>query len=126
MNIKALIENKLKCEIAALQTRLANIEAIPFNETEVEIKQPSIYGSMIDFDRLTHPQVIEVIKSIGGKWDKEPSSVGGTINYSTEVNGITFRCWSGEPPPNCKIVEVLQTIPAQPERVVTVHRLQCA
>lgn len=123
MTTKQKIIQRLNEEIEQRQTLLREITEIDLGDLDVE---PCIMsGSRIDFDNLSHDKVINVIKAVGGKWDKTPASEGGRINYSTTKNGIYFQCWSGKPPPNCKIVEVFETIPAQPERVVTRRKLVC-
>lgn len=125
MKIKESIIEKIKSEIAEREALLAKIEAAEIGDFELEA-QPTVYTSgQIDFDHLSHADIIKVIQAIPGKWDKEPCSQGATINYSTKRNGLNFRCWAGEPPPNCKIIEVLETVPAQPETVRTVRKLQC-
>lgn len=125
MNIKQSIIALINKEIQQRQELLAKVEAAEIGDCELE-GEPTVYSSgQIDFDRLSHPEVIKVIQAIPGKWDKEPSSEGTRINYSTKRGDLTFRCWAGEPPPNCKIVELLVTIPAQPETVRTVRKLQC-
>jgi hypothetical protein len=87
----------------------------------------SIYSaSLIDFDNLTHPQIIEVIKTFPGKWDKTPSSAkSDRIDYITEFDGVRLRCWQGEPPPSCKIVEVMEDVPAQPASQRLVRKIVC-
>lgn len=84
---------------------------------------PNAFGGGMDFDWLTHPQVMEVIKAFPGKWEK---SVCGTneprINYESTFDGKTIRCWAGEPPPSCRIVEEEIEVPATRK---TVRRLDC-
>jgi hypothetical protein len=69
------------------------------------------YGSCIDFDHLSHSNVIKVIKHFGGKWTK--SLCDTKVNYTREAHeGIIIRCYGGEPPPNCRIVSRTVQIPA--------------
>lgn len=80
----------------------------------------------IDFDHLPHKDVIRVIRAFGGKWKKTP--VDHTrITYETEVDGLTVRCWQGEPPPNCKIVEYEELVPERiiPAMVIKKKKLVC-
>jgi hypothetical protein len=125
MNIKQILVSTIKGEITALQAKLAQIESLSIPE-ELDISRPpTLYGQQIDFDHLPHEDVMKVVQAIPGKWNKTPAPSGARINYELETGGVKFRCYEGEPPPNCKIVEVLETVPAQPERTVTVRRLQC-
>lgn len=78
-------------------------------------KEPSFCGNIIDFDNCTHPQVIQVIKAFPGRWTKKPAG-DAKIHYSNKFDGMTIRCYAGEPPPNCKIVYEEVTIPARTER----------
>lgn len=84
----------------------------------------------IDFDNLTHSQVVQVVRAFGGKWDKTVAdSDKSRVDYQTRepVSGVTIRCWQGEPPPSCKIVEVEEEIPATvvPARKVKVKKMVC-
>jgi hypothetical protein len=83
----------------------------------------SLCGDCIDFDRLEHSQVMEVIRSFPGRWKKEPN--GERINYSitlrntSRVAGLTeikLRCYAGEPPPNCQVIYEDVLVPAQTVR----------
>lgn len=74
----------------------------------------------IDFDNLSHEQVMEVIKAFPGRWKKEPNQ--GRVHYSivlrnasktSELYEIVIRCYNGEPPPNCQIVYEDVHVPAQ-------------
>jgi len=126
MTTKDKIKETLLNEIKICQDQIEKLETIP----GLDKLEPSAVGyfympNQIDFDHLTHDKIIEVIKAIGGKWDKTPSGVDGRIDYKTEVNGVTIRMFAGEPPPNCKIVEYLEEVPAQPARTVTKRKLQC-
>lgn len=101
-----------------LTARKEQLEALP---------NGSVYlRESIDFDRLTHDDVVKVLKALGGKWDKEVNSAESSrVDYSTKIDGLKVRLWAGEPPPNCKIVEVQEEIPAVPATTRTVRRLVC-
>lgn len=118
------LRESLQTQIEGLQTKLASLEEVPGLDTITLDASFVSYSNQIDFDFLSHEQVIEVIKAIGGKWDKTPS-IDASVDYVTSVGGTKIRCYQGKPPPNCKIVEVLEEIPAQPARTVTVRKLQC-
>lgn len=121
MKTKDKLIQEIEQEIQTLKDKITKIQQVEFGDLEIEAQH---FGEYIDFNELPHEKVIEVIKNIGGKWNKEPAT-DGTVHYSTEKNGYKIRCYKGQPPPNCKVVEVLETIPAQPERVVTVRKLVC-
>ena len=97
-------------------------------ETLVKLNlRPSIFTSYdgvsyVDFDRLERPDVLRVIKAFPGKWSKSPGWDGG-LNYTNDkpVDGCKVRCYNGEPPAGCKIVETVtyNRVPARRERVVT-------
>ena len=76
-----------------------------------------------DFNSLNHQQVMLVIQVFGGKWSKTPNE--STIDYETEFDGYRVRCWQGEPPPACQIVEVEEFVPAQPSTTRKVRKLVC-
>lgn len=72
----------------------------------------------LDFNNMPHKEIIRTVKALGGKWKKEPSATPEKIDYVTQVDGVQVRCWAGEPPPSCRIVEVEETIP---EKVIPAH-----
>lgn len=123
MNTKEQLMSELQTELLRIKELMDKLDnSLPGLE-QLELKAVR-YGEQIDFDRLTHPQVVEVIKAVGGKWSKTPDE-GGSINYETVIDGVRLRMWRGEPPPNCKIVEELVEEPAQPARMVTRRKLVC-
>lgn len=124
MTTKEKILLKLNQELEKVQRQINQVNELSEKLDKINIDAYFQFESQIDLDNLSHEKVIEVIKAIGGKWTKTPAD-GARIHYETEVSGVKFRCYSGEPPPNCKIVEVLETIPAQPERTVSVRKLVC-
>jgi hypothetical protein len=90
-----------------------------FSELPFEAK---FYGGQVDFDNLTHDKIRLVLKTFkAGKWVKTPMD-GGKVNYETQLDGMRIRCWAGDPPPNCRIVEEVVHIPARTE---IVKRLVC-
>jgi hypothetical protein len=58
-----------------------------------------------------------------GKWDRIVN--GELLIYSTEREGITYVARLEELPPSCRVEEVEEVIPAQPERRVKVKRILC-
>jgi hypothetical protein len=101
--------NSLKSQIVALAKRIKWLNA---NRAKLEaLPQWQMYGGMVDFDNLPHKEVIAVVRALGGKWNKQKSSEFGRIDYQTEIDGVTVRCWQGEPPPSCRIIEVEEHVP---------------
>lgn len=122
---RAILLARIQSEIEVLQERAEKIKSLPDSFDELDIPATT-FGGFVDFDRLSHPEIIRVVKVLGSKWDKTSSAESARIDYQTTLpNGLTVRCWAGEPPPNCKIVEVLETIPAQAERIITKRQLVC-
>jgi hypothetical protein len=78
-----------------------------------------------DFDNLPHDKIVGVMLAFGGTWYKSPGAAEGTIDYVSKVEGVTVRCWSGQPPPSCKIVEVVEEVPAVPASKRIVRKLIC-
>lgn len=118
---KERVEAEIQRKEREIQRLRDMLTAFPkLSELDLDV---SICGGYLDFDHLTHAQVITVIKAIGGKWDKEPQ--GDRVNYMTESGGIKLRCWQGEPPPSCRIVEEEVEIPAQPARKEVRRKLVC-
>jgi len=86
------------------------------------------YFGGIDFDMLTHSEIVRVIQAFPGTWEKRPSAAATAdprIDYSTTYDGLKLRCWAGQPPPNCKIVEETVEVPAQPATKKTGRKLVC-
>lgn len=125
MNTRELAEKSLREMISQCEGRLKLLASVPGLETlEVPV---SFCGSMLDFDNLKHEQIALVMKVLnGGKWTKTPAA-NGTINYTSKVGGIDIRCYQGEPPPNCKVVEYFEEIPEEiiPAKTVTKRKLVC-
>lgn len=90
-----------------------------------------MFGDQIDFDKLTHKEVIQVIKALGGKWKKEVNAqLKETVDYTQDIDGMRVRCWQGQPPPSCRIVEVEEVIPAHtvqvPEQKRVIRKMVCS
>ena len=67
------------------------------------------YGP-IDFDNLSHNDIVKVMLAFPGKWTKTINNL--RIDYRLQVeDNITIRCYSGEPPPSCQIVEKEVEVP---------------
>jgi len=109
---------------ADIRTKVEQIRWLRANAALLEKLPPvSLSGGLVDFDRLPHKEVIRVIRTLGGKWKKSVNvhaDPGKTkIDYVAEINGKTFRCWGGDPPPSCRLVEVEEDVP---ELVIKAHK----
>jgi hypothetical protein len=92
---------------------------------EEGIKAAVCGTSYIDFDYLPHNKVVRVLLTFPGKWTKEPASEG-RINYILKYSAkLTIRCYQGNPPPNCQIIEVEEEVPAVPASIRKVKKLVC-
>lgn len=122
MNTKEEIK-RLKHEIAVRNEYLRWIRS---HREKLEICPHGRFfdsNQSLDFDCLPHSEVMKVISILGGKWTKKLA--GTKIDYSADIDGFLVRCWSGEPPPSCKIVEETVEIPAQPATTEKRLRLVC-
>jgi hypothetical protein len=124
LNTREQLKAQIEAEIHKWQAWLEKVEALPGLET-LDLPAYVHCGQQIDFDSLTHPDIIRVLQAMGGKWDKSLSGCDGAIDYTQEINGVKIRLWAGEAPPNCRIIEIEETIPAQPERKEIRRKLQC-
>lgn len=118
----ALVESKQAIEkwtrfLIWLEKHAKQINSLPF--------EPNIWNGQCDYNDLSHENILKVMAVFSaGKWTKEPIGFA-KINYITEVDGVVVRCWMGEPPPSCKLVEYEETIPAQPERIEKRFKMVC-
>ena len=122
MNVKETIA-RLEREI---EDRKKSIAFLTLKENALESLPPAEFydfNKSLDFNFLSHDQVIQVVKAIGGKWKKEPKD--DKVNYTTEKDGITIRIYQGEPPPNCRIVQEEYEVPAQPAFKAMRSKLVC-
>ena len=87
---------------------------------------PSGYRNCIDFDNLKHDQIVTALKLWPGKWNKEYTDTA-RITYTLKGDDFMVRCWNGEPPPNCKLVKEIITIPSRyvPEHTEERLKLVC-
>jgi hypothetical protein len=126
MNTRAKIE-QLEGEIADRQKAIKWLES--HEERLAQLPEAVFFPGeryCLDFDNLPHADVVQVIKALpAGKWDKQPNSNPAKVDYTATVDGVVVRCYAGEPPPNCRIVEEEVEIPAQPARKEIRRRLEC-
>lgn len=115
----------LKVEIQLLQNRLEWLQINQSMFKDCPDAPIDVMDGRLDFNYLTHAQTMQVIKALGGKWDKEVLET--KINYTREdeIDGKTIVCWQAEPPPSCRIVEVEEEVPAQPAGIRKVRKLEC-
>lgn len=127
MNTDDQIKELLK-KMRSIAQRIRWLRAHKTQLTDLPPVSGSSPDGAIDFDNLPHKEIVKVIRHFGGKWKKTPASgVVGKIDYETEIDGVRIRCWSGEPPPSCKIVEVEELVPEQiiPASVRKVRKMVC-
>ncbi len=79
----------------------------------------------IDFNSLSHAEVMSVVMAFSGKWSREP--VEERINYTLNLGDLSIRCWKGEPPPNCRVVyeEIHEPEHVVPARTRRVPKIMC-
>lgn len=116
---------------AEIKQRVERIKLIRKHAAVLEklegIPSPMWMGGQLDFDHLTHKQVVKVIRVLGGKWKKTPGT-SDTINYEGMLGDMPVRCYQGQPPPSCRVVEVEELVPEQiiPASVRKVRKIVCA
>lgn len=122
---------KLRREIDERNRQIGFLSAMREKFEGIELKtEPTFVCGSLDFDNLPHADVVKVVKAIGGKWDKRPAAdtaKGAKVDYTRYVGEFEVRCWAGDPPPNCKVVEEVVVIPQQiiPEQRKVVKKLVC-
>lgn len=120
-------EIRLQHEIATAISQLTFIHANHTKLDALDLPFNFLYDK-IDFDDLTRPNLLRVLKAFPGHWIKEPSWSGSGINYTLDapVSGLTIRCYNGEAPPSCVIEETIEykEVPAHTERIVT-RKVKC-
>jgi hypothetical protein len=127
--IKEILEQEIKDEnnrrgkfvkcVIWLQTHAEELDA---ESIEAEIYT----GCSLEFNHLPHDKIVKVMAIVkAGKWEKTYRDK--VIDYTTTIDGLSFRCWAGEPPPNCKLVEELVVVPSTyvPEHTEKRLKLQC-
>jgi hypothetical protein len=106
--------NQVKADIAARRKTLAWL--LKHKSTLAKANAvPKFWSGMVDFDQPDRASTLAIIRAIGGRWVKNPSTQGGRVDYTTKLDGKTVRIWAGEPPPSCKIVEREVHVPAHTE-----------
>lgn len=125
MNVEAEIR-RLRDECADRRKKIKWLVEHQKQLANTGVEVGSCVSDRVDFDNLPHKKVIAVIRALGGKWSKEPAG-DNRINYEAEIGGMKVRCWQGEPPPSCRIVEVEETVPEVviPAHVKKVRKMIC-
>lgn len=110
----------------AISKYLTRIGFLDLNRKKIDRigKQPTGYGQDIDFDYLPHAKVIEVMKEFPGTWKKEYNTSSITYTLLTP-DGWRIRCYAGEPPPNCQIVEEEVEVAAVPAHTELKRKIVC-
>lgn len=127
--------SQVDTEIAFCEAKIAKIKKkMAWMEKHRDLleateKWDSFSDDHIDFEELSHKEVISVIRTLGGKWEKNPEG-NDRITYRNDKNedGLVIRCYKGEPPPSCRVVEVEEHVPAVviPASVRKVRKIVCA
>lgn len=124
------VQEQIKVLVTRMRETAAKIRWLREHRTQLEsLPEGNFCSDRLDFDYLPHSEVIKVIRTLGGKWKKSQNThackpgleQGQAIDYEQNMGPVTVRCWAGEPPPSCRIVEVEEvipahTLPAVPER----------
>lgn len=87
----------------------------------------SIWSTSIQVYKCSRAAVIQTIKNFPGKWHKNYTE-SGTITYEhTTPEGIPIYLRDCPPPPHCKIIEEIITVPSQyvPEHKESRRRIVC-
>jgi hypothetical protein len=102
------------------------IQTLDAQDIEANLHWSFLTGNYrLDFDYLLHEEIIRVIQIFPGNWKKQPTDEG-RINYILEVSeGFSIWCYEGQPPPNCRIEEVEEIVPAIPATVRKIKKLVC-
>ena len=125
MNVKPEIE-RIK------QTIRENVKCLLWLQRNqgklADLAEGAMYnGQQIDFNNVTHQDTVKIIRTLGGKWKKAPSSMPSKVDYETEMDGLKLRVWAGDPPPSCQIVVVEELVPevVVPAHVRKVNKMIC-
>jgi len=111
-----------KIQILKANIRKAGEQIRWFRKHQKELEQlpdGTYYGGKVDFDGLKHEQVIKVVRALGGKWKKTLNE--SRVDYEAEIDGQAVRCWRGQPPPSCRMVEVEEDVP---EKIIPAHKVK--
>lgn len=126
---KSVVEEALKvceCRLSEESRNRAWIEANQnwLEEVGLEIR---FSGTTVLFYNPTRPQVIRIIREIGGKWNKRYNATTITYNYHLPDHSQSFILCDSQPPGTCRMIPVVQTVPAhwEPEKVINTFKLQC-
>ena len=80
----------------------------------------------VDFNYPNHEQTMALMKALGLKrWEKEVSHSGGKIDYTAYWRSVKVRIYGSDPAPNCKIIEELVEMPAQPAYTTKKYTVVC-
>jgi hypothetical protein len=111
MNVTEVIA-ELRTQVKELIARIEWLETNKAKLETINATRVTGYSNLMDFDHLPHAEVIKVIRAFGGKWTKTPAD-NNTIHYETTLpDGKRIRCFQGQPPPSCRIIEVEEHVPA--------------
>lgn len=129
INVKSPTQCAMERLEAEIDKKLAFLNWLRKNAARIDELglEPSFACDKVDFDFLSHADVVRVMQAFpAGKWNKELAGASeGKIHYEAVYCGIPIRCYAGEPPPHCQVVDEEVIIPAQPERKEIRKKLVC-
>ena len=73
----------------------------------------------IQFSCCSREETLEIIRVLGGKWDKEVSQYGDSVDYEREIDGLRYLIHAAPPPSSCRIETVTEV------KEVTTRKLVC-
>jgi hypothetical protein len=124
-----LVHNEINDVIAFLRANVhRHLAMIAFIEKYRSVFEqhgvmPTHYPHSVDIDNPSREDALRLMQAFGGKWQKTVNGIN--IDYCQEIDGVTVRLWSTPPPPSCRIVEVEEVVPAEPEKRVMKRKLVC-
>jgi hypothetical protein len=99
-----------------------NIDFINANAEKLLQFEPKLgVGSPVDIENPTRAQVLDVIKTFPGDWEKNTYS--GRMNYCLTLPddlGV-LRCWDAALPPSCELITVKKLVLEHYEEVMEVR-----
>lgn len=117
------VDNEVKRIGGEIRQRVEFIRWLRRNRKKLEDvpEGATFWNGRLDLNYPKHKETIKLIKTIGGKFKKEPGAKENTIDYIGQLDGVPVKVWCGDPPPSCRIVEVEEHIP---ERIVPAHTVK--
>src|ERR1041384_8018803 len=73
---------------------------------------------------LTRKQLLNAIKTLGGRWNKN-FEASGFLTYQQRIGGFSIELKTKELPSSCKLVKRTEVVPAVPEHTREVFAIEC-